>query len=144
MTTAVQRFSTADDYERLERATEGIEAPFALVDLDAMWSNADEMLSRAAGKPIRVASKSIRCRSLMERILTQGPGYQGLLTYTLPESLWLAREGFEDLVVGYPTADRTAIGMLARLSDAQTGAVPVVMVDSLAHLDLIEDAAGDR
>ena len=102
------------DYERLERATEGIEAPFALVDLDAMWSNADEMLARAAGKPIRVASKSIRCRSLMERILARGPGYRGLLTYTLPESLWLAGEGFEDLVVGYPTADRTAIGELAR------------------------------
>ena len=62
------------DYERLERATEGIEAPFALVDLDAMWSNADEMLGRAAGKPIRVASKSIRCRSLMERILARGRG----------------------------------------------------------------------
>src|SRR5687768_5590926 len=75
------------DYERLERATEGIEAPFALVDLDAMWSNADEMLARAAGKPIRVASKSIRCRSLMERILARGPGYRGLLTYTLPETL---------------------------------------------------------
>ena len=131
------------EYERLERATEGIEAPFALVDLDAMWSNADEMLGRAAGKPIRVASKSIRCRALMERILARGPGYRGLLTYTLPESLWLAREGFEDLVVGYPTADRTAIGDLARLTDAQPGAAPVLMVDSVAHLDLIEDAAGD-
>jgi D-serine deaminase-like pyridoxal phosphate-dependent protein len=131
------------DYERLERATEGIVAPFALVDLDAMWSNADEMLGRAAGKPIRVASKSIRCRPLIERILARGPGYRGLLTYTLPESLWLAGEGFEDLVVGYPTADRTAIGELARLTDAQPGSAPVLMVDSVAHLDLIEDAAGD-
>ena len=69
---------------------------------------------RAAGKPIRVASKSVRCRPLLERILARGPGYRGLLTYTLPESLWLAVEGFEDLVVGYPTADRTAIAELAR------------------------------
>ena len=35
-----------------------VEAPFAFVDLDAMWANADEMLARAGGKPIRVASKS--------------------------------------------------------------------------------------
>ena len=82
-----------DDYERLERATEGIEAPFALVDLDAMWANADDMLRRAAGKPIRVASKSVRCRPVLERILARGPGYRGLLTYTLPESLWLAARG---------------------------------------------------
>ena len=89
---------TQGDYERLERATEGIEAPFALVDLDAMWSNADDMLRRAAGKPIRVASKSVRCRPLLERILARDPGFRGLLTFTLPETLWLAGHGFEDLV----------------------------------------------
>jgi D-serine deaminase-like pyridoxal phosphate-dependent protein len=130
------------DYERLERATQGIEAPFALVDLDAMWSNADDMLRRAAGKPIRVASKSVRSRPVLERILARGPGYRGLLTYTLPESLWLAREGFEDLVIGYPTADRTAIAELAQLTEERPGSAPVLMVDSPAHLDLIEDAAG--
>jgi D-serine deaminase-like pyridoxal phosphate-dependent protein len=131
-----------DDYERLERATEGIEAPFALVDLDAMWSNADDMLRRAAGKPIRVASKSVRCRPLLERILMRGPGYRGLLTYTLPESLWLAREGLEDLVVAYPTADRTAIAELAQLTDERPSTAPTLMVDSVEHLDFIVDAAG--
>src|SRR5512145_609421 len=125
------------DYERLERATQGIEAPFALVDLDAMWSNADDMLRRAAGKPIRVASKSVRSRPVLERILARGPGYRGLLTYTLPESLWLAREGFEDLVIGYPTADHTAIAELAQLTEERPGTAPVLMVDSPAHLDLI-------
>jgi D-serine deaminase-like pyridoxal phosphate-dependent protein len=130
------------DYERLERATESIEAPFALVDLDAMWSNADDMLRRAAGKPIRVASKSIRCRALLERILTRDPRYRGLLTYTLPESLWLAREGLEDLVVGYPTADRSAIAELAHLADERPDGAPTLMVDSVEHLDLIQAAAG--
>ena len=99
-----QAFSS--DYERLERATEGVEAPFALVDLDAMWANSDDMLRRAAGKPIRVASKSVRSRPILERVLARDPATAGLLTYTLPESLWLAGHGFDDLVVGYPTADR--------------------------------------
>ncbi len=134
--------ATAGDYERLERATEGIAAPFALVDLDAMWANSDDMLRRAAGKPIRVASKSVRCRGVLERILARGPGYRGLLTYTLPESLWLAREGFDDLVIGYPTADRAAIADLARLTEERPGSAPVLMVDCPEHLDLIEDAAG--
>jgi D-serine deaminase-like pyridoxal phosphate-dependent protein len=142
MTTAVQRFSTADDYARYEHATEGLEAPFALLDLDAMWANADDMLRRAAGKPVRVASKSVRSRPVLERILARGPAYRGLLTYTLPETLWLAREGLEDLVVGYPTADRTAIAELARLTDERPGTAPVLMVDCVEHLDLVESAAG--
>jgi len=142
MTTAMRASATAGEYERLERATEGIEAPFALVDLDAMWANADDMLRRAAGKPIRVASKSVRSRPVLERILAHDPGYRGLLTYTLPESLWLAGHGFDDLVIGYPTADRSAIAELAGLTDERPSTAPVLMVDSVDHLDLIESAAG--
>ena len=140
MTTAVQQSAPTDDYGRYERATEGLEAPFALVDLDAMWSNADDMVRRAAGKPIRVASKSVRCRPLLERILARGPAFRGLLTYTLPETLWLASRGFEDLVIGYPTADRTALAELAQLTDARPEGAPVLMVDSVDHLDLMEAA----
>src|SRR5919204_3271442 len=132
-----------DDYERLERATAGIEAPFALVDLDAFWSNAEDMLRRAAGKPIRVASKSVRCRRLLEFILARDPGFRGLLNYTLPETLWLAEGGLDDLVVAYPTADRLAIAALARLTADRPDSAPTLMVDSPDHLDLIESAAGD-
>ncbi|HTA05958.1 MAG TPA: amino acid deaminase/aldolase, partial [Solirubrobacteraceae bacterium] len=73
------------DYERLARATDGIAAPFALVDLDAMWANATDMERRAAGKPIRLASKSVRCRELQRRILAR-PGFSGTLAFTLPEA----------------------------------------------------------
>ena len=45
----------ADDLARLERATEGIDPPFAAVDLDAFRANARDMLRRAAGRPIRLA-----------------------------------------------------------------------------------------
>jgi D-serine deaminase-like pyridoxal phosphate-dependent protein len=132
-----------DDYERYERALAGVEAPFALVDLGAFWSNGDDMLRRAGGKPIRVASKSVRCRPLLERILARDPGFRGLLTYTLPETLWLVAQGFQDLVVAYPTADRTAIAELARLTAERPNTAPTLMVDSTAHLDLIESAVGD-
>ena len=83
-------------YEELEQIFAGVDAPFALVDLDAMWSNARELLGRAAGTPIRVASKSVRCRSLLAAI-PETPGFHGLMTFTLPESLWLHGHGFDDL-----------------------------------------------
>jgi D-serine deaminase-like pyridoxal phosphate-dependent protein len=125
-------------YEELEEIFSGIDAPFAFVDLDAMWSNAGEMLARAAGKPIRVASKSVRCRSLLAAILERA-GFRGLMTFTLPESLWLHEHGLEDLLLAYPTADRGALAELARLD---TERPPIVMVDSVEQLDFIEAAVG--
>jgi D-serine deaminase-like pyridoxal phosphate-dependent protein len=126
-------------YEELERVFADVDAPFAFVDLDAMWSNAREMLGRAAGTPIRVASKSVRCRALLAQVLDGDPGFRGLMTFTLPESLWLHQHGFEDLLIAYPTADRGALAELGRLDSERP---PILMVDSVAHLDLIESAAG--
>jgi D-serine deaminase-like pyridoxal phosphate-dependent protein len=125
-------------YEELERIFAGADAPFALVDLDAMWSNARELLGRAGGTPIRVASKSVRCRSLLAEILAT-PGFQGLMTFTLPESLWLHGQGFDDLLLAYPTADRSALAELARLD---TERPPILMVDSAEQLDYIQAAVG--
>jgi D-serine deaminase-like pyridoxal phosphate-dependent protein len=120
-------------YERLEAALADVEPPFAVVDLDALRANADDLVRRAAGKPIRVASKSVRCRALLRAALAR-PGFQGLMTFTLRESLWLLENGFEDLLLGYPTVDRTA---LARLGERG----PMLMIDSVGHLDLIDAAA---
>jgi D-serine deaminase-like pyridoxal phosphate-dependent protein len=125
--------------ERLEEATADLEAPFALVDLDTFWRNAADMERRAAGKPIRLASKSVRCRGLQERVLAR-PGFEGTLAFTLPEALWLAELGFEDIVVAYPTVDREALRVLARLTERTPGARVAVMVDDVAQLDTIEAA----
>src|ERR1700759_3401918 len=76
-------------HQRYERIFAELEAPFAFVDLDAMWSNADQLLERAGRKPIRVATKSIRCRALIEEILGRDARFSGLMTYTLPETLGL-------------------------------------------------------
>jgi D-serine deaminase-like pyridoxal phosphate-dependent protein len=132
----------AQSHERYEAIFEQVEAPFAFVDLDAMWSNAGAMLERAGGKPIRVASKSLRCRGLLERILRRDPLFAGLMTFTLPETLWLAEHGFENLLLAYPTADTGALGELALRSVANPGGAPIVMVDCAEHLEAIESVLG--
>jgi D-serine deaminase-like pyridoxal phosphate-dependent protein len=125
-------------HARYEAATAGLTPPFALVDLDAMWANGVEMLGRARGRPLRVASKSLRCRGLLTAILARH-GFRGLMTFTLAESLWLHEAGFDDLLLAYPTADR---GALERLSLLDSETAPIVMVDSVEHLDLIAAATG--
>ncbi len=125
------------DRTRLDRATAQLDPPFAVVDLDAFDANAADLLRRAGGVPIRLASKSLRCRALQDRALAAG--FRGQLCFTLPEALWLAERGARDLVVAYPTVDRTA---LHKLSHGPHAADIAVMVDDRAHLDLIETAVG--
>jgi D-serine deaminase-like pyridoxal phosphate-dependent protein len=129
-------------HERYERVFAEVEAPFAFVDLEAMGANADAMLERAAGKSIRVASKSIRCRALLQSILGRDERFQGLMTFTLPETLWLAEQGFEDLLLAYPTADVGALEELALRSAAGPEGAPIVMVDCARHLEMIESVLG--
>ena len=128
-------------HERFESVFSGVQAPFAFLDLDALWANAADMLRRSRGKPIRIASEAIRCRPVLERLLDLDPGFQGALTFSLPETLWLWEKGLRDLVVAYPTADRACLTRLARITSADPEEAPVVMVDSVEHVDLIEEAA---
>jgi D-serine deaminase-like pyridoxal phosphate-dependent protein len=101
-----------------------------VIDLDAFDRNAADLLRRAGGKPVRLASKSVRCRALMER--AQGAGLEGVLAFTLPEALWLAGHGYDDLVVAYPTVDGSALRALAAgPCDRVT-----IMVDCAEHLEL--------
>jgi D-serine deaminase-like pyridoxal phosphate-dependent protein len=132
----------SQSHERYERIFAEVEAPFAFVDLDAMWANAEEMLGRAGGKTVRVASKSLRCRSLLRAILDRDARFSGLMTFTLPETLWLAEQGFENLLLAYPTADAGALRELALRSAANSDGAPIVMVDCAEHLDLIESVLG--
>jgi D-serine deaminase-like pyridoxal phosphate-dependent protein len=123
-------------HARLERATAGLEAPFALLDLDAFDANATDLEHRAGGVPIRLASKSVRCRALQERVLARD-GFRGTLAFTLPEALWLAEHGAEDIVVAYPTADVSAVRALADGPHAERIAV---MLDSAEQLELLDRA----
>ncbi|MDA3644542.1 amino acid deaminase/aldolase [Saccharopolyspora indica] len=125
---------------RIDEITSELDPPFAVVDLDAFDHNAADLVRRAAGRPIRVATKSVRCRELLARAL-RTPGFAGLMCYSLAEALWLHREGLgDDILVAYPTVDRGALRELA--ADPAAAAAIALMVDSPEHLDLIDDAVG--
>jgi D-serine deaminase-like pyridoxal phosphate-dependent protein len=128
--------------QRYDSTTSGLEPPFALVDLDAFRANAADLVRRAKGKPIRVASKSVRCRGLLEQVLAMD-GFAGVMAFTLPEALWLTeRRVSDDILVAYPTTDHSALGRLA--DDDRAAATITIMVDSVEHLDLIDKATGGR
>jgi D-serine deaminase-like pyridoxal phosphate-dependent protein len=129
-----------DRYARYDQATADLDPPFAVVDLAAFDSNARDLVRRSGGVPIRVVSKSLRCRHLIERALAQ-PGYRGVMCYSLAEAIWLHSIGLsDDLLVAYPTADRAALRALA--ADEAAREHITVTIDSAAHLDFIDATVG--
>lgn len=116
--------------------------PIFVVDLDAFDANADDLVRRAGGLPVRVASKSLRVPALIERALAHD-GFRGVLAFTLREALWLHRHDIcDDIVLAYPTVDRGALADLAASPEA--AARITVMVDSTAHLDVIDSVRPPR
>ncbi|NQX11250.1 alanine racemase [Microbacteriaceae bacterium VKM Ac-2855] len=126
----------------MSRAVAELPAPVGALHLGALRWNVAELLRRAGGMPIRVASKSLRVRPLIEDLL-RVPGFHGVLAYTLPEALWLA-ETIDDVVVGYPSADRAALAVLSR--DERLARRVTLMIDDVDQMELIERsrAGGER
>jgi len=116
-------------------ATDSLPAPVLAVDVEAFDANARELLARADGRPLRLATKSVRVPALVERALAAG--FQGLMTYSLAEALWWSPR-VDDVLMGYPTVDRAALARLA--ADPHARRTVTLMVDDVAHLDLVADA----
>jgi len=133
-------------WSRLRDALAGLEEPPAtpvmVVDLDAFDANADDLVRRAWGTPVRLASKSVRVPALIERALAHS-GFRGVLSYTLAEALWLEEQGLcDDLVVAYPTVDRAALSRL--VASPQAAARITLMIDDPAHLDVVDSVRASR
>src|SRR5438128_3837083 len=127
-----------DDYARLCRALGDEQLPAAVVDLDAMEANADRIAAEARirGKTLRIATKSVRSPELL-RLIAARTGARGFMTYSAAETLFLAEQGFSDLLLAYPTAHPRDAEMLAKAGAAVT-------VDCVEHVEVLERAAISR
>ncbi|PVG83000.1 alanine racemase [Nocardioides gansuensis] len=132
-------------WARLRAAVEGrdfLPSPVLVVDVDAFDANADDLVRRASGKPVRVASKSLRVPALVSRALARD-GFSGVLAYTLREAIWLHEHGIsDDVVVAYPTVDRGALRELV-MSPSEAAGI-TLMIDDVAHLDVVDSVRASR
>jgi D-serine deaminase-like pyridoxal phosphate-dependent protein len=110
--------------------------PFAFLDLDLLEQNIRQVVERARGKRVRLASKSLRSVAIIRRILAANSCFQGLMCFTAMEAAYLASQGFDDLLVGYPTYNEYDIAAIANATEA--GAHITLMIDSLEHVERIE------
>lgn len=124
---------------RLIEATSHLHTPLAIIDAEAMWQNAHALTERAGGKPIRLATKSIRVRPIIKTVLTLN-GFSGAMSYSLAEANWLADQGVDDVLLAYPSVDHEAYRNLA--ASEQRLAAITIMIDSVDHLDMIDHILG--
>ena len=137
LTTATAPADPAAYWSAMTAAVADVSAPAAAISLAALRRNALDLVVRAGGLPVRVATKSVRVREVIEATLAI-PGFAGVMAYSLAEALWLA-EAIDDVLVGYPTADRAAIAALA--ADPVAASRVTLMVDDIAQLDLVDAVA---
>jgi D-serine deaminase-like pyridoxal phosphate-dependent protein len=126
----------------VRHAERDLPSPICVVDVDAFDANAADLARRAGGKPLRVASKSLRVPALVRRALER-EGFRGVLCYSLAEALWLHGEQVsDDLLVAYPTADRAALEAL--VASPSAAAAITLMVDHRAHLDVVDSVRASK
>ncbi len=155
--------SVARDYAYYKAAFAGRAMPFAYLDLDLLDRNIAEVRARVAGvgasggrpaasrgtgqaggapdggKRVRVAAKSVRSVAVLRRILAADPSFQGVMCFTAREAAYLAAQGFDDLLIGYPAWHPDDLAAVARATAG--GARITLMVDSVAHVEQAEAVA---
>ena len=129
-------------YDRFVRLLRGVPLPAAVVDLDALDRNRDLLLDRLAmpNVTLRLASKSLRVPWLLRHLLDSGaPRVQGLMTYSAHETVLLAGQGFDDLLLAYPIGRPDEADALAGL--AARGTRLWATIDAPEHVALLSEAA---
>src|SRR5690554_5805285 len=126
-------------YKYYQQILKDEDFPLAFLDLDLLDKNIDLIKKRVSSKKIRIASKSIRCKYVLEYILKNDSIFQGLMTFTAQEALTLIKEGFDDLLMGYPVVNKRDIHGFCEAT--RNGKSAVLMVDSIQHFELIEEQA---
>ncbi|MBV9615198.1 MAG: alanine racemase, partial [Ktedonobacteraceae bacterium] len=127
------------NYDYYKKIFAGRPMPFAYVDLDLLDQNIHQVLTRAQGKRIRLASKSLRSVTILQHILASNNSFQGIMSYTAREALYLASKGFEDILIGYPIWNEQDITAIAQATTK--GATITLMVDCIEHVERIEALA---
>ncbi len=128
-----------DSYNKYREALRKVSKPAAFVDLDYFDQNCKQVLERSKGKPIRIASKSVRCRALLQRMLQYHDRFRGIMAYHSREAVFLSQQGFDDILIAYPACNPLDIEAVTK--EIARGKRLVLMVDCQEHVALANQEA---
>jgi D-serine deaminase-like pyridoxal phosphate-dependent protein len=131
--------STPQNYNYYKEIFKNKQMPFAFVDMDLFNKNIKDIIKRADGKKIRIASKSIRCVDLIKKILASDPIFQGVMCYHPLEAIYLSENGLDNLLIAYPVFHERQI--VALCNEIKKGKLIIVMADLPEHAEQLNRIA---
>lgn len=126
-------------YDQFRDILTPLQKPCAFLHMESFEQNISTLLELAGDKNIRIASKSIRSVEAMRIILQTSKQFQGIMCYSAAEAIYLYDEGFDDLLIAYPTWDERSLKRICKL--IQVGATITLMLDSIEHVEHLETIA---
>ena len=129
------------EYRKYREIFKDYRYPLAFVDLDKFDDNIVYVANtqKNSGKFIRVASKSLRCLDLIKRVFEKGKNaYKGILAFTMEEAGFLIDNGLDDIIVAYPSIQKSDIDIF--VEKTVQGAKISLVVDCLEHLKVLSRA----
>jgi D-serine deaminase-like pyridoxal phosphate-dependent protein len=126
-------------YLTYKNALKGKSYPLAYVDLDLLDENIRQILKRSGKKNIRIASKSVRCTHILEYILQSNQQFQGIMSFSGAETVFLSKKGFDNLLIAYPEVNASILDNIC--SEIKSGKYINLMVDRTEHLRLVNEMA---
>lgn len=128
-----------DKYSNYSKILKGERLPALLLDYDLLNNNIEDIIKRAHGKKIRLASKSVRSVPILKRLIKDYPEFQGILAFSIEEAVFLAEKGLDDLLVAYPSVQPGIIESVC--GPTKEGKFITLMVDSLEQVLAIQEVA---
>jgi D-serine deaminase-like pyridoxal phosphate-dependent protein len=127
------------DYAYYKEVFESRQMPFAYVDMDLLAENVRQVVARAGGKNVRLASKSIRSVAIIKHLLAAESSFQGIMCFSGQEAVYLSQQGLRDLLMGYPIYNKKDV--VDVVLACRAGADITLMIDSVEHVQQIERIA---
>lgn len=117
---------------------QGQPMPFAFVDLNQFDHNADMTLRRAGNMPVCLASKSLRCVALIQRLQKRSDRFHSIMAYSAREAAFLCGQGLDNILVAYPVwSEAIAAGIVEKIREGKTLALMVDSKEQVDHLDAL-------
>ncbi|MFW9865040.1 MAG: alanine racemase [Candidatus Thorarchaeota archaeon] len=129
-------------YEELKELVKGKKFPLVICDMDAFNHNLEKVgdYLRKTKKNLRLCTKSVRVPELIKKV-EEKDFVNGIFTYNSAETLFFAEKyQIKDILLGYPITSPIDAEELCKAASVD-GVDISVMVDSIYHLDLLEEAA---
>lgn len=125
--------------KKYEQAFLHLERPFAWLDYAALDQNIDFVNASTRHKAVRIATKSIRSIEMLRYISKKLNHCAGLMTFTAAETLYLLKQDFNHLLLGYPVYEKeTLLQITAFIAQ---GRDVTFMVDDVQQLALLQKIA---